>query len=346
MAGKYPPVDAQAAAALAALGPWDDEGLTADQIPAVRELRKSVRLTDADLRRGGAIEFEELTVPGPAGAPDIGLLVCRPAGLTTPAAGVYHIHGGGMVLGDNRSVMPVMLNWIEQVGVIVVSVEYRLAPEHPYPAPVEDCFAGLEWTAAHAAELGIEPGRLLIAGASAGGGLAAAVALLARDRGGPALIGQMLGCPMLDDRNQTPSSYELDHEGTWDRTSNLTGWRALLGDAQGGQDVPPYAAPARATDLSGLPPAYLDVGSVEIFRDEILDYAARIWRSGGAAELHVWPGGFHGFESLAPDAAISMAARQTRIGWLRRLLADAAVDPLAQEVGVTQVPGVLLDQVD
>jgi acetyl esterase/lipase len=346
MAGKYPPVDAQAAAALAALGPWADEGLTADQIPAVRELRKSVRLTDDDLRRGGAIEFEELTVPGPAGAPDIGLLVCRPAGLTTPAPGVYFIHGGGMVLGDNRSGMQVMLDWIEQVGVIVVSVEYRRAPEQPYPAGFEDCFAGLEWTAAHAAELGIEPGRLLIAGPSAGGGLTAAVALMARDRGGPALIGQMLACPMLDDRNETPSSYELENEGTWTRTSNLTGWRALLGEAQGGQDVSPYAAPARAADLSGLPPAFLDVGSVDMFRDETLDYAARIWRAGGAAELHVWPGGFHGFELIAPAAAISIEARQARIAWLRRLLADAAVDPLAQEVGVTQVPGVLLDQMD
>ncbi len=174
----------------------------------------------------------------------------------------------------------------------------------------------------HAAELGIDPDRLLIAGASAGGGLSAAVALMARDRGGPALIGQMLGCAMLDDRNQTPSSYELDRQGMWDRTSNLTGWRALLGAAQGGPDVPAYAAPARAADLTGLPPAYLDVGSVETFRDEVLDYAARIWRAGGVAELHVWPGGYHGFESLAPAAAISVAARQTRLGWLRRLLRD------------------------
>jgi len=143
---------------------------------------------------------------------------------------------------------------------------------------------------------------------------------MARDRGGPALIGQMLGCAMLDDRNQTPSSYELDRQGMWDRTSNLTGWRALLGAAQGGPDVSPYAAPARAADLSGLPPAYLDVGSVETFRDEVLDYAARIWRTGGVAELHVWPGGYHGFESMAPAAAISVAARQSRLDWLRRLL--------------------------
>jgi acetyl esterase/lipase len=319
-AGSHPPIDAELAAALTALGPGASDPLLAADIAAWRETRKALRLTDDDLRRGGAIEFTELTVPGPDGAPDISLLVCKPSGLATSAPGVFHIHGGGMVVGDNRTGMLTMLPWIQEAGVVVVSVEYRLAPEHPYPAGVDDCYAGLTWTAARAAELGIDPDRLLIAGASAGGGLSAAVALMARDRGGPALIGQMLGCAMLDDRNQTPSSYELDRQGMWDRTSNLTGWRALLGAAQGGPDVSPYAAPARAADLSGLPPAYLDVGSVETFRDEVLDYAARIWRAGGVAELHVWPGGYHGFESMAPAAAISVAARQTRLDWLRRLL--------------------------
>jgi acetyl esterase/lipase len=319
-AGMHPPIDPELAAVLADLGPDASDPLLMAEIPAAREARKPLRLTDDDLRRDGTIEFTELTVPGPEGAPDISLLVCQPAGRATTAPGVYHIHGGGMVVGDNRTGMLPMLNWVQETGVVVVSVEYRLAPEHPHPAPAEDCYAGLTWTAAHAAELGIDPARLLIAGASAGGGLSAAVTLMARDRGGPALIGQMLGCPMLDDRNQTPSSHELDRAGLWDRTSNLTGWRALLGAAQGGADVPAYAAPARAADLSGLPPAYLDVGSVETFRDEVIDYAARIWRAGGVAELHVWPGGYHGFESLAPSAVISVAARQTRLAWLRRLL--------------------------
>lgn len=319
-AGSHPPIDAELAVVLAELGPDASDPLRPEEIPAAREARKPLRLTDDDLRRDGAIEFTELTVPGPEGAPDISLLVCRPAGRATTAPGVFHIHGGGMVVGENRTGMLPMLHWIQETGVVVVSVEYRLAPEHPHPAPAEDCYAGLTWTAAHAAELGIDPARLLIAGASAGGGLSAAVALMARDRGGPALIGQMLGCAMLDDRNHTPSSHELDRQGLWDRTSNLTGWRALLGAAQGGPDVPAYAAPARAADLSGLPPAYLDVGSVETFRDEVLDYAARIWRAGGVAEFHVWPGGYHGFEALAPSAAISVAARQTRLNWLRRLL--------------------------
>jgi acetyl esterase/lipase len=135
----------------------------------------------------------------------------------------------------------------------------------------------------------------------------------------------MLMCPMLDDRNETPSSHELDREGVWDRGDNLAGWQALLGPAQGGPDVSPYAAPARASDLSGLAPAFVDVGSVETFRDEDVAYATRIWQAGGAAELHVWPGGFHGFDQIAPDATLSRAARSARSAWLRRLVAPAPV---------------------
>ena len=163
-------------------------------------------------------------------------------------------------------------------------------------------------------------GRLFVAGVSAGGGLAAATALLNRDRGGPALAGQILICPMLDDRNVAAPGEAPLPWATWGRTSNLTGWTALLGDARGGPDVPPYAAPARATDLSGLPPAYLDVGSADIFREEDIDYARRIWAAGGAADLHVWAGGFHAFETRVPGAAVSVAARQARIDWLRKML--------------------------
>jgi acetyl esterase/lipase len=316
----HPPFDPELSAALAAVADRIPPTLTPGDIPTQRERMSEVRLTDDDLRREGRITCEEREVPGPAGAPAISLLVCRPAQVATPAPAVYHTHGGGMILGDNRTGLAGLLDWIEALGVIVVSVEYRLAPEHPYPAAVDDCYAGLVWTATHAAELGIDPGRLVIAGTSAGGGLAAALSLMARDRGGPALIGQVLMCPMLDDRNETPSSHELQGEGVWDRTSNRTGWTSLLGEACGGGAVSPYAAPAREQDLSGLPPAFIDVGSVETFRDEDVDYAVRMWRAGGQAELHVWPGGFHGFDGLAPDATLSRAARQARIAWLGRLL--------------------------
>ena len=254
-----PPFDPELAGALSALAGQLPSSITEDLIPTLRAGTSAFAPTDEQLRREGAVETEERTIPGPQGAPDLSILICRPAGVTAAGPGVYHTHGGGMIMGDNRTGIDALLDWVGQHRLVIVSVEYRLAPEDPHPAPVEDCYAGLVWTAAHAAELGIDPGRLLIAGASAGGGLAAAVALMARDRGGPALIGQMLLCPMLDDRNETPSSHELAGEGIWDRTSNLTGWDALLGPARGGPDVSPYAAPARATDLSGLPPAFVDV---------------------------------------------------------------------------------------
>jgi acetyl esterase/lipase len=316
----HPPFDPELETALSALGDQMPSTITTELIPTLRSGTSALSPTDEQLRRDGAIDVEERTAPGPEGAPEVSLLVCRPAGVPTPAPGIYHTHGGGMILGDNRTGIDPVLDWAQAFGAVVVSVEYRLAPEHPDPAPVEDCYAGLVWTAAHAGELGVDPGRILIAGASAGGGLAAGVALIARDRGGPALIGQMLMCPMLDDRNETPSSHELNGEGIWDRTSNLTGWSALLGDRRGGPAVSPYAAPARATDLSGLPPAFVDVGSVEIFRDEDIAYANRICQAGGQAELHVWPGGFHGFDLIVPRAALSRAARAARNGWVGRLL--------------------------
>jgi acetyl esterase/lipase len=318
--GPPPPFDAELAAALDVIGDQMPSSLTTEMIPILRGAPALTTTTDEDLSRGGAFEVEELSVPGPEGAPEISLLVCRPARATTPLAAIYHTHGGGMILGDNRLGVPDLLDWAQELSLVVVSVEYRLAPEHPHPAPVEDCYAGLVWTADHAAELGIDPERILVAGGSAGGGLAAAVALLARDRGGPGLAGQMLMCPMLDDRNDTPSSLQMAGRGVWDHTSNDTGWTALLGTDRGGPDVSPYAAPARAGDLSGLPPTFIDVGSAETFRDEDVSYATRIWQVGGRAELHVWPGGFHGFDMMAPQASISQDAKAARLRWLRRLL--------------------------
>jgi len=209
-----------------------------------------------------------------------------------------------------------------ELNIVVVSVEYRLAPEHPHPSPSEDCYAGLLWIAAHAPDLGIDVFQLSVAGISAGGGLAAAVALMARDRGGPTLHGQLLFCPMLDDRDQTLSTRQFEGMGMWDRQSNLFGWTALLGNQRGGPDVSPYAAPSRAQDVSNLPPAFIDVGSAETFRDEDIDYAQRIWQAGGIAELHVWPGGFHGFTLAAPEAALSKQALDTSKNWYRRLLAS------------------------
>jgi acetyl esterase/lipase len=311
--GPPPPFDPELAAALAELRQRLPASFTADMIPALREGSREQRLELAGLRMDGRFEVEERAVPGPAGAPDVTVLICRPA---APAGVLYYLHGGGMIMGDHRGQrVGEMLGWAAELDLALVSVDYRLAPENPFPAPVEDCYAGLLWTAEH---FGAAP--VVLVGVSAGGGLAAATALLARDRGGPVPAGQMLLSPMLDDRNDSFSARQMAGLGVWDQGSNALGWTALLGAARGGPDVSPYAAPARAEDLSGLPPAYLDVGSAETFRDEDIAYASRIWQAGGRAELHVWPGCFHGFDAMAPEAAISREARAARVRWLHRLL--------------------------
>lgn len=322
--GPPPPFDPELQPAMDEMSSRGGMMLSLELLPAIRQAPSPFPVpTLEDIRRDGAFEVTERLVPGPAGAPDVSLLICHPAAATGAVPCLYFIHGGGMMLGNNRSGGAAgALGHAEQLGAALVSVEYRLAPETPHPGPVDDCYAGLTWTVDHAGELGIDLERLIVGGASAGGGLAAAVALLARDRGGPQLKGQMLLCPMLDDRNDTPSSLQMAGLGLWDRGANEVGWTALLGDARGGPDVSEYAAPARATDLSGLPPAFIDVGSAETFRDEDVAYATRIWQAGGDAELHVWPGGFHGFTGMVPDAALSKAAAAAQLTWLRRLLAD------------------------
>lgn len=315
------PFDPELAVALDVMAEVEVPPLRADTLSTLRELQATRAPSDEDLRRGGAFTLTDRTAPGPEGAPDVPVLVCLPTAAGTPLGVVYYVHGGGMVYGGNRGIeLLAFLAVAEELRLAVFAVDYRVAPENPDPAPVEDCYAGLLWTVEQAVELGVAADRIVIAGASAGGGLAAGTALLARDRGGPALAGQMLLCPMLDDRNDTPSARQMTGLGVWDSGANEFGWTALLGERRGGPDVSPYAAPARAKDLSGLPPAFIDVGSAETFRDEDVAYASRLWQAGVQAELHVWPGGFHGFFILAPDAEISRAATAARAPWLRRLL--------------------------
>ena len=240
----HPLIDPELAAAMPA---ELREPLSLANIPARRELLSRMLGSDEAIEsRRETVEAEELVVPGPRDSPGVPMLVLRPRRRGGPYPCVFHIHGGGMVLGDRRVGIATMLEWMDEIDLVVVSVEYRLAPEHKYPAAVEDCYAGLSWTAEHASELMIDRDRLVIAGASAGGGLAAAVALVARDRGGPAIFRQILMCPMLDDRLDTQSSRECDHTGSWERASSIAAWTAVLGSARGSSTVPPYAAPARA----------------------------------------------------------------------------------------------------
>ena len=267
------------------------------------------------------VDRREVTVPAPDGTP-IPLSVFSPKDTdrTGLAPCVYWMHGGGMVMGDRFSQLDIPLEWLDEFGAVVVSVDYRLAPEATGTTLVDDCYQGLRWIAAHAAELGVDPTRIVVAGASAGGGLAAGVTLLARDLAGPRITAQLLICPMLDHRGATTSSRQYSGvPGVWTAETNAFAWRCVLGDLADDQ-VPPYVSPALADDLSGLPTTYVDTGSAEVFRDEDTDYATRVWAAGGQAELHVWAGGCHGFDALYPQAPISATARRTRTDWLARVL--------------------------
>jgi acetyl esterase/lipase len=290
--------------------------VTADMIDFLRANPFGPTLDD--LLADRPLSHEEHTIAVPGGG--ITASVFTPTDKEASAPAIYFLHGGGMIIGNRFTGIGHVLDWAVDHRAVVVSLEYRLAPEHPAPGPVEDAYAGLLWLADKAKDLGIDAGRILIAGTSAGAGLSAGVTLLARDRQGPALIAQMLLSPMLDDRDATASSHQYTETGSWSRESNSTGWDALLGDRRGGDSVGIYSAPARATDLTGLPPAFIDVGSAEVFRDEDVAYASRLWADGVQAELHVWAGGFHIFDGAAPEARLSLAAVAARDSWMQRTL--------------------------
>lgn len=311
-----PPFDAELKAALSIAN--YPSTITADMIPMLRQGFPGVKPVDEMLEDNG-FDRRDVTISGYEGG-QIEVSVLTPRGHTGHGPGLYYTHGGGMVSGDRFAGIHQILPWATDHNGVIVTVEYRLAPEHPDPIPVEDCFAALEWIIENAADLGIDRDRLLIAGSSAGGGLAAGTTLLARDRGITGLIGQVLMCPMIDDRNTSVSSHQIDGRGVWDRESNIMGWTSLLGERRGTDDVSIYAAPARATDLSGLPPTFIDAGSAEVFRDEAVAYASKIWEAGGSAELHIWAGAFHGFEGFAPHTAIAQAAAAARDNWAARIL--------------------------
>ena len=233
-----------------------------------------------------------------------------------PGSAVLYLHGGGFIVPLLPIYDGLMRNYTKRTGVPMVLVDYRVAPEYPHPIPLEDCYTALCWLADNATELGVNLQRIAVMGESAGGGLAAGVALLARDRGGPALAQQLLIYAMLDDRTIGPDPQLPPEYLVFSYDDNRTGWGALLGPAYHRGDVSPYAAPARASDLSGLPETYVDVGDLDILRDESIEYARRLIAAGIPTELHVIPGLPHGFDMLAPDAVVTQRVVATR---LRRL---------------------------
>jgi acetyl esterase/lipase len=287
--------------------------LSNDTLPDIRAARAAAEVVLSD-----RVTRTDVTVPGPPGDPDIILRVHRPEQVERPLPCIYSIHGGGYVLGTRAMDDERMDHWCPTLGCLGVSVEYRLAPETAYPGPLEDCYAGLQWVHRHADELGIDPNRIGISGGSAGGGLAAGLALLVRDRGELPMAFQLLVYPMIDDRRTSISSgWDVP---VWNPTLNEFGWRSYLGDLFGTDDVPQYAAASRAVDLSGLPPAFVSVGSLDGFLDEDVEYAQRLNHAGIPTELHVYPGAPHGFDLLMPQTQVAARSRREMTEWLARQL--------------------------
>ena len=253
----------------------------------------------------------DVMVPGPTGAPDVRVRLYRPAGSTEPVPALLWIHGGGFLIGTARQDERSNIDMVRQLGIAVASVDYRLAPEHPFPAPAEDCYAALRWVHAAAPAFGIRSDRIAVGGASAGGGLAAGVALMAHDRGEVPLAFQLLVYPMLDDRTVQRARGDESDFRLWNSSCNEFGWRSYLGATPGGPDVSPYAAPARRVDLGGLAPAWLGVGTLDLFHDEDVDYANRLREAGVACDLVEVDGAFHGFDGLAPRARVVTAFRRS-----------------------------------
>jgi acetyl esterase/lipase len=273
------------------------------------------------------VVVSDVRIPGPAGAPEVRVLVSAPRAKGVNRPGILHIHGGGYVMGSAEMGLVTDAAYVARLGAVVVSVDYRLAPETPHPGPVEDCYAALAWLHVNALDLGVDPARVAVTGESAGGGLAAALVLLARDRGDYPVAFQHLIFPMLDDRTAVaadPSPFL--GQFVWTPGANVFGWTALLGQAPGGPDVSPYAAAARAADLTRLPPTFMVCGALDLFLEEDMDYARRLIRAGVPSELHIYPGAPHGF-MLVEAASLTRTFARDSMAAMARGLGVAEVAP-------------------
>lgn len=269
------------------------------------------------------LQHKEYSVPGPDSTKII-LSVFSPKETTcAPRPVLYHIHGGGMVSGDRFTGLTQIMDLLEGIDCVVISVEHRLAPETRAPGPAEDSYAGLLWVAQNAAELQIDPRAIVIFGVSGGGALAAATCLMARDRKDLQypIKAQMLYSPLLEDRLESASAVQFEYGNPANTAWIRSIWDCILGDGRGTDKVTPYQVPARETDLSNLPPAYIDAGECEVFRDPSVAYASTMWRCGSTCELHVWPGAFHGFDMMDdPNITLIHIANQAKRKWFQRVL--------------------------
>lgn len=292
------------------------------------------RAMQAQLRRQWAagvapsaeVDRIERVICGPRDAPHVRVLIYSPRNALTPRPALLQLHGGGYVMGSPEADDACNRMLASELGCLLVSVDYRLAPETRFPGAVEDCYAALKWLDANAGEWKVDRARIAVGGISAGGGLAAALALLTRDRGEIRLIHQQLLCPMIDDR-PAADPHPYAGEFLWRREENRFGWCALLGREPGGEGVSPYAAAARAQHLEGLPSTFISVGALDLFLEESLDYGRRLTRAGVALELHVYPGAFHGFD-LAASARVAQTHARDRLDALRRAFATEHAERL------------------
>jgi len=282
-------------------------------------MTEGIQATLRHLPANERVKSEDRRIPGPAGAPDVLVRVYRPSGQHEPLPAILWIHGGAFTVGRYDQDEALCQRIVEGSEAVLVSVDYRLAPEHPFPAALEDCDAALRWMRGSAVDLLIERERMAVAGVSSGGSVALGLALRARARLEVSPTFLLLLYPALDNRLVTPSSYEMAEPPMIGREGIVEGWSAYVSNEPEG-NVSPYAAPARATDLRGLLPTYLMVGELDLFRDETIEFAQRLMQASVPTELHVYPGAFHGFETIVPSAEISRRATSEYIAALRRAL--------------------------
>lgn len=314
-------VDPQLIETLELIEAATDGGIKLHDIPADRKLTDDL----AEFRKANSppikgVSMQKQNIPGPADAPEVPIHVFRPEDKPGPLPALIWIHGGGYVMGSVAQDELKIRELSKEAGCAVIAMDYRLAPEHPFPAAIEDCYAVLKWAFENAHEIEIDKSHIAVGGASAGGGLAAGLVLLARDRREVDIQFQALIYPMIDDCNVLPA--DEDHPDTliWSRECNLIGWRAYLGCEPGKKKVSIYATPYRANNLAGLPPAIILVGDLDLFLNENIVYAQRLIEAGVQTELHVYPGAYHGFNGFAPDAPVSKRCNADLISALKRAL--------------------------